>query len=116
MIAYMFLAETVTLLAPFFASNTTITSILSILTLQSTTDMARVSQSLRILGPFLLGWCLVSIGGILRVSCFNALGKHFTYELSLIKGHQLVTTGPYNVVRHPSYLAQWFICLGGAFV
>lgn len=31
------------------------------------------------------------------------MGKMFTFDIALIKGHSLVTSGPYNVVRHPSY-------------
>ena len=48
---------------------------------------------------------LAIIGAIIRKWCYRELGKHFTYELTIRKDHNLVTTGPYSVVRHPSYTA-----------
>lgn len=42
---------------------------------------------------------------VLRLACYRELGRHFTFELSLTEEHQLVTTGPYSIVRHPSYTA-----------
>ena len=54
---------------------------------------------------FLLGTAVVATGGLLRWWCFRTLGRFFTFELTVRKGHQLITTGPYAVVRHPSYAA-----------
>lgn len=31
------------------------------------------------------------------------LGKQFTVNVAIIEGHRLITTGPYSLVRHPSY-------------
>jgi len=52
---------------------------------------------------FLAGSLAVMIGGVVRVCCALALGKHWNVLLSVRKGHRLVTSGPYSVVRHPSY-------------
>ena len=46
-----------------------------------------------------LGIC----GGALRAWCYRELGKYFTFEMSVTNDHSLVTTGPYGIVRHPSY-------------
>ncbi|KAH7928000.1 hypothetical protein BV22DRAFT_234456 [Leucogyrophana mollusca] len=46
---------------------------------------------------------LCIVGSVSRIWCFRTLGRHFTYELSLQREHQLVTGGPYAFVRHPSY-------------
>lgn len=62
-------------------------------------------QDVPITSPFLLGTALVTTAGYLRWSCFRTLGRFFTFELTTRKGHQLVTAGPYSVVRHPSYSA-----------
>ena len=42
-------------------------------------------------------------GASIRRRCYQVMGEMFTFELSIRKSHQLVTTGPYSVVRHPSY-------------
>ncbi|KAG1823963.1 uncharacterized protein BJ212DRAFT_1262618, partial [Suillus subaureus] len=39
----------------------------------------------------------------LRLYCILTLGKLWSYHLSVRKEHRLVTSGPYSVVRHPSY-------------
>ncbi|KAG0702395.1 hypothetical protein DFH29DRAFT_805025 [Suillus ampliporus] len=62
-------------------------------------------QDVPITPPFLVGTAVVVAGGYFRWSCFRTLGRFFTFELTARKGHQLVTTGPYSVVRHPSYAA-----------
>ncbi|KDQ24212.1 hypothetical protein PLEOSDRAFT_174596 [Pleurotus ostreatus PC15] len=52
---------------------------------------------------FLCGWALNLAGTLFRVACYHALGRQFTFELSIRENHRLVTTGPYALVRHPSY-------------
>jgi protein-S-isoprenylcysteine O-methyltransferase Ste14 len=43
------------------------------------------------------------------------LGRFFTFELSIRDGHKLITSGPYSVVRHPSYTGL-LMCFIGACV
>ncbi|KAI0948030.1 hypothetical protein AcW1_009644 [Taiwanofungus camphoratus] len=52
---------------------------------------------------FWVGFALATVGGYIRWSCYRALGRLFTYEITIRKDHQLVTSGPYSWVRHPSY-------------
>ncbi|EPQ55576.1 hypothetical protein GLOTRDRAFT_115917 [Gloeophyllum trabeum ATCC 11539] len=59
--------------------------------------------ALQVTPVFLLGTIMTTVGAYIRCSCYRALGKFFTHQLSIRKDHQLVTTGPYSVVRHPSY-------------
>ena len=37
----------------------------------------------------------------------RALGKQWTYEARVIQGHELITQGPYAVVRNPIYLGMF---------
>jgi protein-S-isoprenylcysteine O-methyltransferase Ste14 len=37
----------------------------------------------------------------------QTLGKQWTYEARVIEGHELITHGPYAVVRHPIYLGMF---------
>ena len=48
----------------------------------------------------------------MRLSCYRTLGRLFTYELSILKDHQLITSGLYSYVRHPSYLAYSIALVG----
>ncbi|EIN13072.1 hypothetical protein PUNSTDRAFT_131296 [Punctularia strigosozonata HHB-11173 SS5] len=54
---------------------------------------------------YLLAWVLLVAGAALRLHCYRALGRHFTFQLGIHKDHELITSGPYNIVRHPSYTA-----------
>ncbi|KAI1790182.1 hypothetical protein LXA43DRAFT_1095707 [Ganoderma leucocontextum] len=66
----------------------------------------------RLTSIFIAGTFLCLIGGIMRVFCYRALGRHFTFELSIRKDHKLVTDGPYSIVRHPSYTALIMVTIG----
>ena len=45
---------------------------------------------------------------------YRRLGRLFRFETSIQKDHELVVSGPYSVVRHPSYTAL-ILFLGGWF-
>jgi len=63
---------------------------------------------------FIVGWAVAVAGGLIRLHCYRTLGRLFTYELALRQEHQLITEGPYAVVRHPSYTAGMFETVGMA--
>ncbi|KAF7984515.1 hypothetical protein HWV62_13675 [Athelia sp. TMB] len=64
---------------------------------------------------FLLGWAVATAGAALRVACYRAMGRMFTFELSIRKDHALVTRGPYAWVRHPSYTG-FLMFMGGVWL
>jgi len=84
------------------------------------TYAARAVQLLRILHPtpitpaFLAGSVAIAIGGALRFYCISTLGKFWSFHLSVRKEHRLVTSGPYSVVRHPSYTGLLLQVTGAA--
>ena len=55
---------------------------------------------------------LVVLGSAIRYWCFRKMGRHFTFHVTLLKDHKLITTGPYNIVRHPSYTGAIFLGVG----
>jgi len=62
---------------------------------------------------------LTSIGAIMMVSgigiriwAIKTLGKHFTATVTLTDDHQVISTGPYKLVRHPSYLGAFMAIVG----
>ncbi|KAI0770031.1 hypothetical protein C8Q74DRAFT_1202021 [Fomes fomentarius] len=73
---------------------------------------ASSALGVRMTPVFLVGVLLCAVGGIIRILCYRALGRHFTFELSLRKDHKLVTDGPYSIVRHPSYTALIMVTIG----
>lgn len=59
---------------------------------------------------------LMMVSGILlRIWSINTLGKHFTVTVRIAQEHKLVTSGPYSLVRHPSYLGAFLAITGSAF-
>ena len=68
--------------------------------------------AVRITPLWLTGCALMCGGAAIRLWCHRMLGKFFTWELTVKKGHVLVTRGPYAVVRHPSYVGSLMICVG----
>jgi protein-S-isoprenylcysteine O-methyltransferase Ste14 len=55
---------------------------------------------------------LVMLGAAIRYWCYREMGRQFTVHVTLLKNHKLITTGPYSVVRHPSYTGTFFVLLG----
>ena len=45
------------------------------------------------------------------VRAVRTLGKQWTYAARVIKGHELITGGPYSVVRNPIYLGMFGLIL-----
>jgi protein-S-isoprenylcysteine O-methyltransferase Ste14 len=81
---------------------------------------ARAVHFLRALHPtpvtpaFLVSSIAVAIGGVLRLYCMGTLGKFWSFHLRIRKEHRLVTSGPYSVVRHPSYTGSLLQSIGVA--
>ncbi|KAJ7031629.1 hypothetical protein C8F04DRAFT_960141 [Mycena alexandri] len=65
--------------------------------------LSRVQSSLSTTPTVAFGSFLIACGALLRLQCYHALGRHFTFEVGIFSHHKLVTTGPYRIVRHPSY-------------
>lgn len=59
-----------------------------------------------------IGTLLGFAGGLMRMWCHRALGRLFTWEMSVREDHKLITNGLYSVVRHPSYTGLVLITCG----
>jgi protein-S-isoprenylcysteine O-methyltransferase Ste14 len=47
-----------------------------------------------------------------QVWSFKTLGDNYSQEVILKKNHELVTKGPFKIIRHPQYLCQILLDLG----
>ena len=65
-------------------------------------------------------WCALAASAALRVWSIVALGRFFTVDVAIRDDHQLVVSGPFRVLRHPSYtgvlgvVASLFVLFGNA--
>ncbi|MBN1940907.1 MAG: isoprenylcysteine carboxylmethyltransferase family protein [Candidatus Diapherotrites archaeon] len=62
------------------------------------------------------GVILLFTGLVIYVKSVLTLGKFFSKELEIKKGHALVTSGIYTHVRHPSYAGSFLLFLGFALI
>jgi protein-S-isoprenylcysteine O-methyltransferase Ste14 len=62
----------------------------------------------------LAGAVLALTGALFAAWAKARLGRHFSPQLGVQQDHELVTTGPYAVVRHPIYLGLLDFIIGSA--
>jgi protein-S-isoprenylcysteine O-methyltransferase Ste14 len=53
-------------------------------------------------------WC----GVALRLWCFRTLGHYFTFTVRTSETQPVIESGPYRVLRHPSYSATLLVLVG----
>lgn len=61
---------------------------------------------------YITGLILFVLGLIIRWIAIIHLGRFFTVNVAIAEDHQLIATGPYRYVRHPSYTGTLLIFLG----
>jgi protein-S-isoprenylcysteine O-methyltransferase Ste14 len=61
---------------------------------------------------FAVGISLILLGSLLRRYCFRTLGKYFTGDVRASTDQPVISTGPYTLVRHPSYTAGMMMFTG----
>ena len=62
--------------------------------------------------PVVAGLALMAAGIGLRAWSIVTLGRFFQYRIKVQPGHQVVTSGPYRYVRHPSYTGIAMVLAG----
>lgn len=91
-----------------FSTLTLIALIISIFQI-GTLEYDSSNQTIRIIG--LIFYLIFSW---IQIWAFKTLGENYSQDIAIKKDHQLVTTGPFKVIRHPQYLSQILLDLGGA--
>ncbi len=64
----------------------------------------------------LIGIFFIFSGILLRAWSVRSLGIYFTPTVQIQKEHKLITTGPYKLIRHPSYSGAFLAITSGALV
>lgn len=54
----------------------------------------------------IIAGCLAIASVWLALSAVKTLGKQWDFKAQIIEGHELITKGPYKIVRHPIYSAM----------
>ena len=65
-------------------------------------------------GSFWIGAAITSAGLLLCVWARRHLGRNWSRAVTLKEDHELITSGPYAVVRHPIYTGLLFALIGSA--
>ncbi len=59
-----------------------------------------------------IGLCFFILFSWLQVWAYRSLGKSYAQDIVILKEHELITTGPFRLIRHPQYLSQILSDLG----
>jgi len=62
--------------------------------------------------PVALGLCIEGVGLALRAWAVHELGRFFKFTVVVQADHRVVDTGPYRLIRHPSYTGLLMVVLG----
>lgn len=65
---------------------------------------------------YYFGFFLAFLGNVLYFWGYQTLGKNFSLEVVIYRGHQLVERGPYRFIRHPMYAALFLASVGLGFM
>ena len=61
---------------------------------------------------FVAGVLMILLGSLLRRYCSRTLGEYFTGDVKARADQPVISSGPYRLVRHPSYTAGMMMFIG----
>jgi protein-S-isoprenylcysteine O-methyltransferase Ste14 len=61
---------------------------------------------------YAVGVASIFLGSLLRRYCWRTLGEYFTGDVRARADQPVIRTGPYRLVRHPSYTAGMMMNIG----
>lgn len=59
-----------------------------------------------------IGLAVYMVFSWIQVWSFKTLGDNYSQDIMIKKNHELVTKGPFKVIRHPQYLCQILLDMG----
>lgn len=70
---------------------------------------------IRVTPVFIIGVLTACLGTYIHLDCFHTLGQLFTFDLTILPEHKLITRRFYGYVRHPSYTGSMLLVAGLTF-
>lgn len=61
-----------------------------------------------------IGLVFYTVFSWVQIWATKVLGDNYSQDVAIKKDHKLITNGPFKFVRHPQYLSQFLMDLGGA--
>ena len=61
-----------------------------------------------------IGLAVYLVFSWIQVWSFKTLGDNYSQDIMIKKNHELVTKGPFSLIRHPQYICQILLDLGAA--
>jgi len=78
-------------------------------------EWAYVREAPQAFTPLAIGGSAVMLTGmVLRYWSIRTLDRAFSATVRIKEGQQLITGGPYRLLRHPSYTGAWLVFVGVA--
>jgi len=59
-----------------------------------------------------IGLAVYLVFSWIQVWSFKSLGENYSQDIMIKKNHELVTKGPFKLIRHPQYMCQILLDLG----
>jgi protein-S-isoprenylcysteine O-methyltransferase Ste14 len=62
----------------------------------------------------LIGLVVYIIFSWVQIWGYKTLAQNYSQDIMILKDHELVKSGPFKIIRHPQYLSQILLDIGGA--
>ena len=49
----------------------------------------------------------------IQIWCYKVLGENYSQQILIFRSHKLIEKGPFRIIRHPQYLSQILMDIGG---
>lgn len=59
------------------------------------------------------GLLIYLIFSFLQIWAYKSLGEYYSQDIVMFRNHKLIINGPFRLIRHPQYLSQILLDIGG---
>lgn len=73
------------------------------------------SENLQLNNYRIAGLIIYLIFSWIQIWAYKSLGESYSQDIVIFKDHKLADKGPFKLIRHPQYLSQILVDIGGGF-